>query len=470
MTTRRTAACVAACAFILGFATARAQDAPPASGEDVRAELRELRERLAELEQKHEAERDSDRARISELESELQRLHGESVEAQRLELMQAQIEELRQEIRATTPTPTFAVAQSADASTNLMNPAITVFIDTGGSISSRGENNALNRFNLREAEVDFRAAVAPFADGALVVAIGEEIESERNGDVSISHNVEIEEGFLDFHSLPGDLALKVGKFRTSFGRNNLLHTHDMPTVTRPLAVVSFLGPEGISTVGAGLTWLVPNPWDKYVEWAVQVINSDGGAEAPILGGPNAENPAVVSHIKYFDDVGETSSIELGGSYLWGHTSPQYDYTASVFGVDASYLWVHPDPSLFRSFLAQTEVFWSHNDIDRGYFDSDRNDALGFYVLGQYQFDRDWYGGLRFDYSEFPNSASRGPDDWDVALSPYVSWYITEFLRLRGEYQHRIRHIMGDHSSEEAVFLQFSFVIGSHPPHPYWVHR
>ena len=34
---------------------------------------------------------------------------------------------------------------------------MTVFINTGGSLSSRGRNEALNRFNPREVQVGFRA-------------------------------------------------------------------------------------------------------------------------------------------------------------------------------------------------------------------------------------------------------------------------------------------------------------------------
>ena len=57
---------------------------------------------------------------------------------------------------------------------NLLNPQITVFLDVLGSLSDDGSNNALNRFSLREVEVDFRAAIAPFADGVLVAAFGED--------------------------------------------------------------------------------------------------------------------------------------------------------------------------------------------------------------------------------------------------------------------------------------------------------
>lgn len=49
------------------------------------------------------------------------------------------------------------------------------------------------------------------------------------------------------------------------------------------------------------------------------------------------------------------------------------------------------------------------------------------------------------------------------LTPFVSWYWTEFLCSRLSYQHR----GGDRPEEDAVYLQITWFLGGHPPHPYW---
>lgn len=446
-----------------GFASAQQQRPPD---EDLRQLIRQMNERIDALEQRH----DEDQKKIESLEKRL--VHVE--EARSDEQHQAEIDQIKDEIRTELGAPQqpslFDLSSGSMGSGNALNPQLTVFLETGGSISSRGKNKALNRFNLREVELDLRAAVTPTVDGVLIVALGEEIESKRNGEVSIDRSVDLEEGYLDFHTLPHNLALKVGKFRNAFGRNNMLHTHDLPQVTRPLAVRSFFGEEGLSTTGASLSWLVPNPWDKYIETTLEVVNSDGGEESPILGGPNADNPAVVAHVKLFTDVTDTSSLEVGGSYLYGHSSGDSDFDANVFGLDVAYQWTDPDPSKFRSWLLQGEVFWSHNDIDRGWLFSNRNNAMGAYAFAQYQFAQNWYTGLRGDYAEYPNSPGRGNDDSDVAVSPYLTWYITEFLRARLQYEHRWSDLWRGSSEEDAVFLQFTGVFGTHPPHPYWVRK
>jgi hypothetical protein len=348
---------------------------------------------------------------------------------------------------------------------NLLNPEITVFVDAGGSLSSDHDNEARNRFNLREAEVDFRAAVTPRADGVLVVAIGEEIENPF-GDVEVDFEFELEEGYLDVHTLPWDLALRAGKFRSAFGRNNLLHTHDLPQLTRPLAVQAFLGPEGLATVGASLSWLVPNPWDQYIELAAQFVNADGGSESPILDGPGVANPAVLSHLKLFQDIGDTGSLELGTSFLYSQATGGRD-DGYTLGADATYLWRDPAAPDFRSLLFQGELFWSSSDFkDEGSGD----DNWGFYAFGQYQFSQKAYAGVRLDYTDLPGAETRRSGDSDWGVSSYITWYLAEALRLRLEYQHLERDLLGHANSEDALLLGITFFIGAHPPHPYWVNR
>ncbi|MHC4976994.1 MAG: hypothetical protein ACYTF7_10375, partial [Planctomycetota bacterium] len=349
--------------------------------------------------------------------------------------IQAEIERLRQRIdqleqNSTQSAPDATLDQNASldfSQGNLLNPEITVFIDMGASLSSNGDDGKYNRFNLRETEVDFRAAIAPFADGVLVLAIGEEIEDDGMGGSDIEFHFELEEGYIDFHTLPNDLAVKAGKFRNAFGRNNTLHTHDLPQVSRPLPVEAFLGGEGLSTIGASASWLVPNPWDAYINLTGEVLNADGGEESPILGGPNAENPAVIGHLSFFHELGENADIEIGTSYMHGKTDADADFDADVFGVDLTYFWRDPRAPDSRSFLLQSELFIGSNDVNPMAGTPFRNDSTGFYAFGQYQLNQDWYTGVRFDYTEFPLSESRGPGDQDWQIAPYVSFYLTEFL-------------------------------------------
>jgi hypothetical protein len=109
-------------------------------------------------------------------------------------------------------------------------------------------------------------------------------------------------------------------------------------------------------------------------------------------------------------------------------------------------------------LFQAEAIYGMVDTSR----TDTQNAWGFYLLAQQQLNRDWYAGVRVDWTE--DATDDTQEVWGV--SPYVSWYWSEFLRLRLQYQHKD----GDVPSEDTLYFQCTYVFGAHPPHPYWVMR
>jgi len=436
----RCTAIAAAVLALLGAAQFTDAQAAETPGPVLEETVERLDQQLREL----KSARESDERRIRELEERNQALTTASADAARAEERSG---------------------FSFTGQGNLLNPRITAFLDIGGSWSSDDANAGRNRFNFREAEIDFRAAVTSRADGVLILALGEHFEDPFELDAEVSIEFEVEEGYLDVHTLPFDLALRVGKFRSAFGRSNLLHTHDLPQLTRPLANQAFFGPEGIASVGASLSWIVPNPWDQYIEFSADVINADGASESPVVAIPGADNPAVLSHLKLFQDVGETGSVELGTSFLYSRASGRLE-DGYTLGADVTYQWLDPARPDFRSLLLQGELFWSRSDFE----DGSRGDHWGLYVFGQFQFARSWYTGVRYDYTDFPGLEDRRGTDADWAISPYVTWYVYEAVRLRLEYQHLERDYTGRAASEDAILLGLTFYIGAHPPHPYWVNR
>lgn len=439
-------------------------EAPPATpsetDQQLLDELRRLRERIENL----ETQSRDDKERIEALERRLRERAPDR--AQERDAAPAPSQPVAAPAPAQQPesASTFGLGQG-----NALNPEITLYFDMGANVSSR-DSAASDRFNLREMELDFRAAVAPFADAVATFAIAEEVEEDENGDASSEFHFEVEEAYINFHTLPYDTALKAGKFRNAFGRSNLLHTHDLPQVTRPLAVENFLGGEGLSTVGASLSWLVPNPGDEYIELIAEVVNADGGEESPILGGAAADDPAILAHAKWFTDLGDWASLEIGGSYLYGASGVESDFDAGLWGVDLTYQRRNPETPDLRSFLIQGELFFGDNDRLDANDNPFRNSSSGGYIFAQQQFAKDWYAGLRYDYTEYPNSEDFGPGDESWAVSPYISYYLTEWIRLRAEYQHQADNIGGDWHSEDTVWFSLTFLIGAHPAHPYWVNR
>lgn len=344
------------------------------------------------------------------------------------------------------------------------NPDFAVVSDFLGTWSNQRSNDALNRFDVREVELDLRAAVDPRADAVAVIAFARDAANdlfpEDEPPEGPETSVEVEEAYLFLHDFGvPNLTAKLGRFHVRFGRQNILHLHDLPTSDPAFVNQAFLAPEALSDAGVSLSYVVPNPWNQYFEIVGEVLAGEGaGSESPVFTGDLAvDSPAVNLHALWNRDLARDWNIELGGSFMRGGRGPDNGLDADLFGGDLTL--IHADPSGgFNNQLFQAEFI--HGLVDQEGGETDR--SWGAYFLAQQQLNRDWYAGARFDWTENPDDP--GQEVWGV--SPYVSWYWSEFLRFRLEYQ----HLDGDVSDRDVVMFQVTWIFGAHPPHPYWAMR
>lgn len=347
------------------------------------------------------------------------------------------------------------------------NPDIAVVSDFLGSYSSNRSNNALNRFDVREIELDLRAAVHPKADAVAILAFARDVENPPFPDADEppegpESSVEVEEAYLFLHDfgIP-NLTAKIGRYHVRFGRQNVLHLHDLPTSDPPLVNQAFLAPESLSDAGLSLSYVIPPKWigGQYVEVIGEVLAGEGGgSESPTLRGDlSVDSPAFNTHILWNHDLVSNWNLELGGTWLTGHASDDNSQNVNLYGADATL--IHTDPSgRFFNQLFQAEAIYGDTYDEDGV----KQHSWGMYLLGQQQLSRDWFAGLRFDYTQNPNAT----DEETYAINPYLSFYWSEFLRFRLQYQYK----GGDVPEENNVFLQATWIFGAHPPHPYWSMR
>src|SRR5262249_60536251 len=131
--------------------------------------------------------------------------------------------------------------------------------------------------------------------------------------------VNLEEGFITFTSLPGGLLTKVGKMRAAFGKVNSLHNHVLPWTDRPLVTNNLVGGEdGISDAGFSVARLIPNPW-IFLEATGQLFRGDSGPdERPLFRTNKRGDVSYVAHLRGYQDITESSNIDLGASYSPRH--------------------------------------------------------------------------------------------------------------------------------------------------------
>ncbi len=341
---------------------------------------------------------------------------------------------------------------------NAYNPRLTVFGDMLASISaSEAEREGDDRFSFREAELDLRADIDAFASGVLIVAFEEEAPNE--------FETVVEEGFVDFLALPAHLRVRAGKFYQDIGRINRLHTHDLPFPEKPLPLQDFLGEEGLNEAAVMMDWLAP---DAPVRLGATMMN---GSNDAILGGSESQDFAYLGRAEVFGDIDQRTTLSAGGSFLWGRGETKERETRLI-GLDAMYKY-RPDD--FSSLVVQGEVYYLEREVSTmaGPRSETTDYGFGSYVYVQYQPTRNWYLGARWDTSNYAEQME-GAKQWQMGV--YVSYYTTEFLRLRLGYEHQEFDMdpRGPDPSpvpdQDRILLALTFVFGSHPVEPYWVNR
>jgi hypothetical protein len=358
--------------------------------------------------------------------------------------------------------PTAAPPPSA----NVFNPTLTVIGNAlyryddqpveAGHEDEHAEGEAPERvdktFDLREIELDLRAAVDPFADGVAIIALHSDVPGA-------GLEVEIEEGFVLLKSLPLPalerpplgLKLKIGRFRADVGRVNRLHLHDLPQVDRPLVLEELYGPEGYVANGLSAQVFLPFGGDESAFELTAQLLSGGGA--PVVDG-SPRDPAFVGHLRWFRALGAAHSLDLALVFHYGR--PEADVAALVYGADLFYRWRPLRGGERRSFIVGAQVLRA---------DVGEVAPLGWYAFAQVQLSRGTYLGARFD------DAAHLDDDTvrRRAVSGYLTWYASEFLRFRAGYQRRASDL-DEEDGRNSAFAELAFLFGAHPAHPYWVNR
>lgn len=450
-------------AVLIPVAT-RAQDQTQTQNEpETQTQTRAPAKTLEELQSQVEALKADYEKRIQDLQDQLQQLQ--------IQILQAPTPEEQAQIPATAQ-------PQVQSFPGALNPAISAIGNFVGRADNQNvfneDGNPVNdRLNIREAEIDMRVPVDPYADGVLITAL----ESETPGEFEVA----VEEGYVTIKKLPFQeqpplgLKLKVGRFRSAIGKTNVLHTHDLPQTFRPLPVTEFLGEEGFVSNGVSANFFIPTPWDENsnLDATVDVITGGNIALSPEL----ASRITYVGHLRWFRTFGDANNIELGLSTYY-HPSNDEVRSANLNGIDFLYRWKPLRMGEWKSFLLGGEFFFTGHsypdaaespDVERAIeiqgLEPADGKPIGLTVWGQWQFNRRTYAGTRYDQTDTlfnPGLVRR-------SITPYISYYFSEFLRFRVNYEHRWSDFVTE-DGRNSVFFELNWVFGSHPPEPFWVNK
>ncbi len=341
------------------------------------------------------------------------------------------------------------------------------------------------RFRLESSDAGSRGLRAPnFTLDELELAVQAYVNPYARADVFLTkpgvgdEPIEVEEAYATFlRGLPLDLNIKIGKYRTEFGKLNTVHPHIWPFVTTPLSIARFLGPDGLSDLGIGASVLIPTGDVVYTRLSIDVLRggqfhtieqqtgslSGGVGLSDTLGRQPAWGTA--GRLMSFFPVSENGDLEVGISGMTGVHDPYHDLHFFYGGVDFKYKW---KPDGYTSLTVQGEGLANVRSVagsgGGGSFRTADLTTGGGYVYGDLQFQKQYSIGARLDRSESPYATA----DRATGISVFAGYYpVEETTAFRLEYQRlRLETPDGRASSVNTVALQFMFSMGPHKAHPF----
>lgn len=460
---------------LLAAALAALPATPPTAFAAGDAEIRALREELAQLRTAYEQ-------RIDALEQRLAR--AASVAATP---------------RQAAPAPERNASRQQE-SDNAFNPALTLVLSgmythlktdpvarpygIGGFVPSMGEVAPPPRgFSLGESELTLASNIDHRFRGALTVALPPE-----DGAAPA-----VEEAYVQTLALGNGLTAKAGRYLSAVGYMNEQHAHAWDFSDAPLAYKAFFGNQ-LRGEGVQVKWLAPT--DSFLELGFEA-GSGGAFPGTVRNKNGGHTGSLFAHLG--GDAGLASSWRAGLSYM--KASPQdrsyadsdaagtatdnrYSGNSRTWIADAVWKW---EPGHGRGLTLQAEYFRRSEDGTlatdaaacalapcAGAFHSTQS---GWYAQAVYRFLPAWRVGVRHDRldsgtlanglasapasgltaADFPILAAHRPRRDTLMLD----WSASEFARLRLQYA---RDKSRPGSADDQIWLHYIVTLGAHGAH------
>jgi len=403
-----------------------------------------------------------------------------------LRSMQARMDSLAPGGRAAnSPAGQQPPAQPARTSGAYMNIGFSGLADFGwstepdvGSLQRGDHDPQVRGFTIPNVEISLDGAVDPYFKGFASIVYKLDAAGETG--------VELEEAYFLTTSLKWNLQLRGGQFFTEFGRQNPQHPHAWSFVDQPLVLNRMFGPDGLRSQGARLSWLVPTNW--YTEAMVSVLNSAGGTTSSFRSDESGEihggvpvarevqglgDLLIVPRVTASVDLTSTQTLLFGASAAFGPNNSGPDARTQIYGADLYWKWKSARAAAGFPFVSwQTEALFRRYDAaERASAENptvtlppERLKDRGVYSQLLWGIKPRIVAGLRGDF------VSGSPAAFDTELraeryrlSPNLTWYPTEFSKVRLQYNYDHRKGVGvDHS----LWLQFEFILGAHAAHKF----
>jgi len=338
--------------------------------------------------------------------------------------------------------------QAVQSAPTALNPAMGLVLDANVQNTQAGGN-----FDFRSAELGIAASVDPFA----------RMYSFINGT---KEGVEVDEAAAITSSLPWNLTVKGGRFLADFGRFPKYHIHELPFVNQPLSIQRMVGGE-TQADGVETNYLFPTPFFlRATVGGMNKIGEDNDRVSNII--PRAwSRMTYLSRLNTYVDVTDNQSVELGTSIATTPSVRRVGFPSGggyrmLNGVDLTYRYQPLGSAVYQGLTWGSEFYTNSErmpfETDEGSF-SKRQRTYGGYSYIEAKLNKNWSAGFQVDYAPVLDS----PGHRTMSYTPFLTWNLSEFNRLRLEYYYLQNNFRGADKAETGnqVFLQWTTVIGAH---------
>lgn len=294
------------------------------------------------------------------------------------------------------------------------------------------------RMFLREVELAVESALDPFSRGKVFFGIGEE-------------GIEVEEAYVRWLNCPLHMNLKMGQFKTQFGKLNRYHNHALPQFERPSVLNHFFGLETLDGFGLAGNFLLPTMIGHVNEMDLEFIS--GGMDQSFTG-QGKQNFICVGHLKNYFDISRSTYFEFGVSGATGYNDPKEKYRTTIGGADFTLKWVPPERAKYRGIEWLTEILYSNRKTVVG----DMN-AWGFFSSIQWRLSAWWLASFRLDYTQLPHDNTS--EEKGAALA--FDFWQSEFVFLRFQYTTIDRNF---EDADQRFIFQTCWAMGPHKHEAY----
>ncbi|MGB2809058.1 MAG: hypothetical protein WBC22_15045 [Sedimentisphaerales bacterium] len=435
---------------------------------ELKQQILELQRQMDEMKSKHENEIKALKEKVEKL-SPAEPVTDEVKAEEEADYLRKLAESMAGE-KEEEKTPEETVFKFGGLSLQKLNPEISVSGDFVGHYRNQSGTRERSDAEIRGLELNFQSYLDPFSRLKATTHISDD-------------GVDLEEVYLTRFSMFKNTNLDLGRFRQQFGIVNRWHEDALDQVKYPLALRNIFGDGGLHQTGASVEWILPKWGKAHQGLTFQVTNTENER---LFGGDTMGNPSLLFHYKNYRDLSRDTYLEFGLSGLFGWSDEwevdrggpalesEYDSLGTqVYGADLSVLWEPADKALYRNVEWRSEVYFLNRDIlapdDSG---RDNLQAWGAYSYLQTKIARNLDIGVRCDYFQpdtkgYANvtGASMRPlaytadDAYRWQICPYITWWQSEFVKFRAEYDYADGR--GMENPEHILWFQAIFAAGPH---------